>query len=525
MNKVLRSAILLATTVLSVSACSNDTPISSIGPRYRPDGVDENNIAFTSEDINQESFGGLGVEWGAYEDTDKIIEGGWEKALKHMDHLGAQRVRLMVSYDWFCQKFDDKGTKDHNDDTWVYNFNNKYARNMFDILDYCQTHDMEVAFGAWNVIADLSNGGANDVWGMMEEVTSDIRWAKITADTLDFLVKQKGYTCIKWFVNSNEPNYSGREGSSKNYNNTYAIWEQGVKNVRNALDKQGLTNIGIVGGDTTGLSGTTEYLTNIARNIATEVGDYGCHLYLSNIDVDRGQMFTQIDQIYRTIKALDPELGKSRQANVWEAGLLDGKTPDDRQTLITEASYAVRMTDYTIQCLAGGINGVVFWDFDDAMHFMYGDNNVVTPKEWGMFSSLAGASSGMQELRPWYHSSSLLCHLFRRGNKIYSPLQNLPLNQRGKYNMFRSLATISPDGKQGGFVAVNSSTKAVTKTFYMDDAVQGNQLYIYEFNEDSYRLNSEGYIEPNYVIEGSLNKKITLTIPSGTFFVVSNGRL
>ena len=65
---------------------------------------------------------------------------------------------------------------------------------MFDILDYCQTHDMEVAFGAWNVIADLSNGGANDVWGMMEEVTSDIRWAKITADTLDFLVKQKGYT-------------------------------------------------------------------------------------------------------------------------------------------------------------------------------------------------------------------------------------------------------------------------------------------------------------------------------------------
>ena len=91
--------------------------------------------------------------------------------------------------------------------------------------------------------------------------------------------------------------------------------------------------------------------------------------------------------------------------------------------------------------------------------------------------------------------------------------------------MFRSLATVSPDGKQGGFVAINSSTKKVTKTFYMDDIVQGDKLYIYKFDENSYKLDSEGYIEPNYVIDGSLNKKITLEFPIGTMYVVSNGRL
>ena len=517
MNKILRSSILLATTLLSISACSKDNVVTDHS-KYRPDGVDENNIAFTSDDINQESFGGLGVEWGVYDDTDRLIEGGWEKVINHMDHLGAQRIRLMLSYDWFCKDFDDKGTPDHNDDTWSYNFANKYARNMFDILDYCQVNSIDVAFGAWNVIADLKN----DVWGMMEEVTSDIRWAKITADVLDFLVHQKGYTCIKWFVNSNEPNYSGKEGSSKNYNNTYSKWEQGVINVRDALDKVGLTNIGIVGGDTTGVEGTAEYLTNIAKNIAEKVGDYGCHMYLPNRSVDEGKMFEQINEIYCTVKDLDPELGKTRQANVWEAGLLDGKTSDDRQTLIATADYAVRMVDYTLQCLAGGINGVVYWDLDDAMHFYYTETSN-NPKEWGMFSTLAGAKSDMQELRPWYHSSSLLCHLFRKGNKIYTPLQNLPI--KGKKNTFRTLATVSPDGTQGGFVAVNSGARTVTKTFYMDDAVQGEQLYIYEFNEGSYKLDSDGYIEPNYIINGSLNKKITLTIPVGTFYVVSNGRL
>ena len=281
---------------------------------------------------------------------------------------------------------------------------------------------MEVAFGAWNVIADLNNEGKDDVWGMMEEVTSDIRWAKITADILDFLVNQKGYTCIKWFVNSNEPNYTGTKGSSKNYNNTYAKWEKGVKNVRAALDKVGLTNIGIVGGDTTGFEGTNEYLTNIARRIPDQVGDYGCHLYMSNRLVDRGQMLEQVSDIYSVIKQLDPDLGVVKQANICEAGLVDGKTDDDRQSLIRTSEYAVRMADYTIQCIAGGINGIVYWDFDDAMHFMYGEN--VTPKEWGMFSSLSGASSGMQELRPWYHSSCLLTHMFKRGNRIYAPLQN-----------------------------------------------------------------------------------------------------
>lgn len=524
MKKVERFGLLGLATLLSLFSCQKNEDLSSnVNQNSSPtravvdtSSVDKYHIAFVKEDITQKNFGGLGVEWGAYEDTDKIAEGGWDRIIHYMDHLAAARIRLMINYDWFCQNFDNKGNRDPSDDTWTYNFTNKYAKNMIDILEYCQIHHIDVAFGAWNVIGSLEG----DIWNMMDQVTSDIRWAKITSDVLNFLVNEKGFSCIKWFVSSNEPNFTGSKGSSKNYNNTYQKWEQGVKNVRNALDAIGLNRIGIIGGDTTGFEGTEEYFTGIASNISNIVADYGYHLYLNNIAVDRGVMLEEINKLHTKIKYIDPKFGNSKKVDIWEAGLLDGKTILDCQKLINTVDYGVRMMDYTLQCLAGGMNGVVYWDFDDGMHFMYSLNST-TPKEWGMFSSLAEASSGKQELRPWYHSISLLTHLFKKGNVIYSPLQN----DTSIDNTFRSIATISKDGTQGGFACVNAGVRTTTRTFYMNDEVKGDKLYIYYFGEGTYRLGEDGFIEPNDVIEGSLNKKITLTIPSRSGVVVSNTRL
>ena len=67
-------------------------------------------VIYSGDTLVQKSFGGLGVEWGAYEDTDKLVDGAWDRITAHMERLGAARIRLMVSYDWFCTNFDNKGT-------------------------------------------------------------------------------------------------------------------------------------------------------------------------------------------------------------------------------------------------------------------------------------------------------------------------------------------------------------------------------------------------------------------------------
>ena len=134
---------------------------------------------------------------------------------------------------------------------------------------------------------------------------------------------------------------------------------------------------------------------------------------------------------------------------------------------------------------------------------------------------MAEASSGKQELRPWYHTSSLLCHLIKKGNKVYTN----KLNDTSIDKTFRSLATVNHEGTLGGIVAVNAGLKPVTKTFQLNDKVEGDKVYVYIFNQNSYRLGEDGYIIPNYVIDGSINDRLTLTVDNSTAVFLSNERL
>jgi hypothetical protein len=477
--------------------------------------VDSTNIVFSEDDLVQSSFGGLGVEWGVYEDADKLDDYSWQRIYANAEKLAPTRIRCMINYDWFVTNFDDKGDDDKSNDTWDYDFANQWGENLTLLLTYCQTHNIQVAFGSWNVVGSVTD----DVWGMMDECTSDIRWAKMSAFVMDYLINKQGFTCIRWFVNGNEPNYLGVKGSSKNYNNSFAKWSQGVKNVRTAFDAKGLTNLGIVGGDTTGLDGTTEYFTGIANNISDKVSDYGTHLYMSNYNIDGGYVLESLNTLNEGISKLDKGYGTTRPLDVWESGLLDGKNNEtDGNTLIKTVSYGVRMADFTIQSALGGINSIVYWDFDDGMNFMYSGSTAVA-KKWGMFSSLAADQPYDQELRPWFHSSCLLTHLLSKGSKIYGS----NVNSRDVDPNFRTLGVVNSGDKSGGYIAINRGSSALEKSFVIDKTIEGSgKLYIYYFGEGLLRLGSDGFVTPNYVIDGSLTKRLSLSIPANSFVLVSS---
>ena len=50
-------------------------------------------------------------------------------------------------------------------------------------------------------------------------------------------------------------------------------------------------------------------------------------------------------------------------------------------------------------------------------------------------------------------------------------------------------------------------------------------MYVYIFNESSLRLNSDGFVVENYIIDGSLNNITNITIPANSVVVVSTRRL
>lgn len=480
--------------------------------------TEETATVFRSSGVVSTAFDGIGVDWGVYEDTNKLAVGSWEKTISAVDRLKPSLVRCMTNLDWLAYDYDSKGTADLTDDEWKYNFNNKYMKNTCDILDYCQDRGIKVAFGIWNVIG--SPNEEVDEWKMIPNSTADPRWPKLTADLMEFLVKNKGYTCIKWFTNTNEPNYVGNIGASKNAYNTYEKWKQGVRNVKAEFIKRGLNDIDIVGGDVTASgTGFDEYLMGVAKEMTDVAGNYGIHLYVSNFPIDKGEFGKGLAENFSAIRAVDPEAGKKHRVIIWESGLLDGKNViTDCNSYIANFSYGIRMADFTVQSLLSGVNGVCYWDLDDAMHYMYTETGM-TAKEWGMFSTLASASPMKQEVRPWFHSSTLLSNLLTAGSTIYKADEKEDEN-------FRAVASIAGDKKSGGIIAINRAMTSVEKTFRIEDKIDADgKLYVYIFNEGNLKLGGDGYVSPNAVVYGSLNDEITLTIPAGSFAVISSKAL
>ena len=501
-----KKLLFISIPIALLSSCTNTVKVS------------KDTIMYSKENVISQSFDGLGVEWGTYEDTNKIATNGWDRITNAVDRLNPKIVRCMFNLEWIVETYDPKNVEDLTDDVWTYNFDNKYAKNACDVLDYCQAKGIDVAFGIWNVIGNAD--AELDEWKMIPNATSDERWPKLISDFMEYFVKIKGYTCIKWFVNTNEPNYAGAIGMSKNAYNTCEKWQQGVKNVRKALDDIGLNYIDIIGGDTTGFVGSAEYLPEIAKNLADIVHNYGVHMYIGNYDIDTAKYQGYMQQLYDGIKELDDNFGTTKKLLIWEAGLLDGKNVDtDCNSYIANYSYGIRMADYTLQSILSGVNGIVYWDLDDAMHFMYSAGGA-TAKEWGMFSSLATASSLKQEYRPWYHSSVLLTNLLEKGSTIYKGFLEEMEN-------FRTIGVVNKTSTEAGFVAVNRSMEAITKSFVIEQKVnnENNKLYAYIFNEKYLRLGSDGFVVPNFEINGSINNVTEIEIPANSMVVVSTRRL
>ena len=138
-----------------------------------------------------------------------------------------------------------------------------------------------------------------------------------------------------------------------------------------------------------------------------------------------------------------------------------------------------------------------------------------------MFSSLNDSSSLKQEYRPWYHSSTLLTNLLAKDCKIYKATTAYD------DTTFRCIASIDKDNKNAGFVAVNRKSEEITKSFVLKETINNtlNKMYVYIFNESSLRLNSDGFVVENYIIDGSLNNITNITIPANSVVVVSTRRL
>ncbi len=147
-----------------------------------PEPVDQSKILTikTSEIINP-SFIGNGAQWGGYDllrdwtGKDDFSENDWAKLAARVDYMRPPLVRIMVDGNWSYIK---NNTYD----------NSKTTRALLRILDYCEENDITVMFGEWG------HKYLNDDRNQINE-----QWLSWNANYIEWLVTDKGYSCIKYF--------------------------------------------------------------------------------------------------------------------------------------------------------------------------------------------------------------------------------------------------------------------------------------------------------------------------------------
>ena len=368
-------------------------------------------ITITS-DVLVDTFLGNGPQWGGYDIVPQwtgnasLSEVDWQTLFKRLDFMRPKFIRIMISAGW-----------------------SYYADGKYDIsksepilqkmLDYCQRNNINVQFGEW---------GHQEKEGVIDEA-----WLNDCANFLAYLVKDKGYSCIKYFTMVNEPN-----GDWSSIDGNYNKWSLLVENFYDKIAQLGIENsVEIMGPDVAvWTSSDAPWLTNSKKDLSKQLGAFDIHTYPNENDV-RSTSYSSLLDVYKASSdpskmlvlgelglRYDPkgELGKENTQRI----IADPYASTDSQMFVYDSFYGIDVADATIQTMTAGYAGIIYWSLDDAMYNIDGGGSKEL-KRWGFWNILGEEvfeSAEDEQIRPWFYPISLMCRYFPTGTKIFDI--NLP---------------------------------------------------------------------------------------------------
>jgi len=376
-----------------------------------------------------QSYMGNGAQWDPYQmDYGKaqlsISDQDWNKLYKRLDFMKPQVMRVMINT-----------TSAIEDDTLnVY----KGLDRLLPILEYCQSRDVTVTFGDW--------GG-----GMVDSESETISEKNIgfAADYLDFLVNEKGFSCIRYYNMINEPN-----GFWSVTDESYSLWKKATAHFQDQLQNRDLTGkVSIMGPDIAIWdSKETNWITRTHQDLGNAVGLYDIHTYPSKVTVNSGE-YSKIIRAYKQnvpddtpiimgeigFKFVEDEDADLNQENIDRAKAKPYASVEDSQMFVYEHVYGTDMADALFQTVNEGYAGCVVWMLDDAMHSKEEKHKL---KVWGFWNILGEEYFGAEEeeVRPWYYAWSLLTKYMPSESRIYQTeiegdraIKAIALEKEGKY--------------------------------------------------------------------------------------------
>ena len=436
---------------------------------------------------------GNGVEWSAYPHGDSpdaewgymMTDDKLETVYKRLDFMKPRIVRLMDVAGWRYFKGVDKQGQP------MIDFDCAEVKMVCKLLDYCQKNNIYVLIGDY---------GVPGFWGYPGKIdrADDPRYVDMTVKYLNYLVKEKGYSCIKSYIIINEPN--GDWASTKG---DWEQWKSGVLMFVNAFKQAGL-DIEISAPDVVEMADKQsalytgrEWVEMSVQQMDSVIGHYNIHCYADAYFVREGRFQTHYQEVADIIKPTGKrmifgeigvlyktgELGKEYEKRVAETPFAS----EDSQLFNHDYRYGIDATDALIQSMKVGFHGASAWMLDDAMHTKDDLGAKDQLKVWGFWNSLGTELTGdpkEDEIRPWFFTWSLMCRYFTPGMNVYNETDTTKLS---------GLRIVAGKGAEGTTIAILNASESEYE-FDLKMNVSGDKDFkIYDYQQSGYKVDENSF--------------------------------
>lgn len=465
-----------------------------------------------TEQVISANYMGNGVQWDGYPEAEmwgaSVSDQDWEKLYKRLDFMKPNYIRCLINSPFHY----------YNPETGQYD-KTRNIETIARVLQYCQDNGITVLFGEYNP----------PTWDMKD----DPQWIAMAADYLNYLVTDLGFTCIKYYNLFNEP-----DGSWASTNGDFYLWKrmlemfyQQMQTYPGLTDKVQLAAPDIVVGYTNPASPykSYEWVDQTVIQLDNIVGLYDIHAYPGQHQVRSGQ-FAEIIERYRQ------NVPEGKQIILGEAGYKYWRSEDsllmaeynrralanpftlgtDCNMFVYDFFYGLDMPLLAMDIMNAGFSALAAWMLDDAMHSTNDAGNKYDIKLWGMWNILGEEVFGLpeeEEIRPWFHSWSLMCRYFPAGTNILriesEPAQGVRM-VAGTSNGALTVAM------------VNFGDSDYTVSLSLPTPISNAKLY--EYKEIGMKTDANGFIAPvstsieaNPSVELKLNRQTMILLTDITY--------
>ena len=435
----------------------------------KPSKTEVASIGF--ESVACEDFLGFGAEWDsrAYNEHG-VTEEDFELIADRIRWMRLPLVRTMMQTRW-CYSGEGK-----------FDWETRDMQSLYRQLDLCQRENVTVLLTDWGCEPEwLRIPGIKDV--------ADPKYAEAIGTYMDYLINQRRYTCIKYFILVNEPNYEVR---------SWDRWRKGLENVAGALAARGLDErVTLMGPDH---SNADEWLQQAADQLSDILGAYDIHRYEGDDVVRPGLLEAYFRRQWEYVRAKDPESDR-KPFVIGEAGLNDDADHPYGNRRIDSFEYGLFMADYAVQAARSGAAAVSAWMLDDNSHPGF---------YWGMWTN---KSKGLK-LRPWFSAWSLLSKYFPKGCTIHRMDQ-----PSSDWRLLVADASLGSGRRGWSICLVNRGRKLVEiKIKFPGGGKQMLKRFVYSCDSAS---GVDGYPSPTWTGEVDLDQELSIECPPEAVVVES----